>query len=169
MLFWKAMGPGEIDAKDREKFFQMLGIPPLPEKGDYFVDWSHFAMLHRSEFKGSTEDADAAERESRRQFDIIRERPWSKQEFPVWAKWVEENEKSRATLIEATKRPRCYEPLMGDMVIASLLPDLQQFARSPGSWSRTRCIGWTRARPTRRGKTCWPVIGWPGWSGRARH
>ena len=37
VLFWKAMGPGSIDDQYREKYFRMLGIPPLPEKGDYFI------------------------------------------------------------------------------------------------------------------------------------
>ena len=37
VLFWKAMGPAVISKGYRERYFQMLGIPPLPEKGDYFV------------------------------------------------------------------------------------------------------------------------------------
>ncbi len=35
--FWQAMGPSALDKRDREKYFQMLGIAPLPEQGDYFV------------------------------------------------------------------------------------------------------------------------------------
>ena len=37
VLLWQAIGPGEINANDREKYFQMLGIPPLPENGDYYI------------------------------------------------------------------------------------------------------------------------------------
>ena len=37
VLFWQAVGPGEIWEDVRDKYFQMLGIPRLPEKGNYFV------------------------------------------------------------------------------------------------------------------------------------
>jgi hypothetical protein len=36
--FWQAMGPKPIDPKCRDRFFQLLGISTLPEKGDYYID-----------------------------------------------------------------------------------------------------------------------------------
>ena len=41
--FLKAMGPGEIDANNRDEYCRMLGIQPLPEKGDYFVALDKYA------------------------------------------------------------------------------------------------------------------------------
>ena len=32
------MGPGEIGPKYRDEYYRLLGIQPLPEKGDYFVE-----------------------------------------------------------------------------------------------------------------------------------
>ena len=43
VLFWKAFGPAEIAEEAREPFFKMLGIPPLPEEGDYFVALGEYA------------------------------------------------------------------------------------------------------------------------------
>ena len=50
--FLKAMGPGIIDAKCRDEYFRRLGIPPLPEKGDYYVAPNEYA--HRQEHSGKS-------------------------------------------------------------------------------------------------------------------
>ena len=43
VLFWQAMGPREINPQHRDEYFKMLGIPPLPEKGDYYVPLDEYA------------------------------------------------------------------------------------------------------------------------------
>ncbi len=127
--FWKAMGPASISKECRERYFQMLGIPPLPESGDYFVTSSDFPARWRAENKKTEYQPDADGRDPFWvQFDAIVKRPWSKQEFPAWADWLARNEKPLALLVEASKRPRRYDPLLctkGDMVIACLLPGPQ--------------------------------------------
>ena len=47
VLFWKAVGPKEIFPQYREQYCQMLGISPLPEKGDYFVDFDDYVAIRR--------------------------------------------------------------------------------------------------------------------------
>ena len=89
VLFWKAMGPVEIAPEYRDKYFRMLGIPPLLEQGDYFVDLDN------------TSD----------QLDLAMTRPWSRTDFPVLAEWLVANEKPLALVVEASKRPRRYDPL----------------------------------------------------------
>jgi hypothetical protein len=126
VLFWKAMGPGMLGKKDQEAYFKMLGIPPLPESGDYFVGSGNFVDRHKSEIKGTTDEPNAQEKELWRQFEVILKRPWSKQEFPLWAEWVAANEKPLALLVEVSKRPRRYDPMLGEMVITVLLPAAQQ-------------------------------------------
>ena len=56
-------------------------------------------------------------------------RPWSKQEFPQVAAWLDANEKPLALMIEASKRPRRFDPLVGGrgMLIAVLPPALQPY------------------------------------------
>ncbi len=44
VLFIKAMGPGEINPKHRDEYFKLLGIPPHPEKGDYYISLDKYAQ-----------------------------------------------------------------------------------------------------------------------------
>lgn len=138
VLFWKAIGPATIPQEVREKYFKMLGIPSLPEKGDYFVTSdAHVAAQParraNSKSPAGKELGDSLEKQFREQFWRILERPWSKQEFPVWAEWLAVNEKPLAVLVEASKRPRRYDPLIstpfGDnesaMAIGILLESVQ--------------------------------------------
>jgi hypothetical protein len=122
VLLWKAMGPKMLDDKNREPFFRMLGIPPLPEEGDYLAANDKYYERAAAEYQKNQDKT----KEPSTQFFEIMKRPWSKKEFPIWAEWVEGNQKHLATIVEATKRPKCYEPLIGDMVIAVLLTGTQQ-------------------------------------------
>ena len=47
ILFWKAVGPEEILSEYRSRYFEMLGVPPLPEKGDYYVDLEKYLAQHK--------------------------------------------------------------------------------------------------------------------------
>jgi hypothetical protein len=130
VLFWKAMGPAAIGSNCREKYFQMLGIPPLPEKGDYFVasDAHIDAQIARRESqKHPTGDVPDEKLRGRlwQQFDSTMKRPWSRQEFPVWNEWLTANEKPLTILVEASRRPRRHDPVIGEMVIAIPLPGPQ--------------------------------------------
>ncbi len=48
VLFWKAVGPEDFSRSTANKYFQMLGIPPLPEKGDYFVDFDDYVARRKN-------------------------------------------------------------------------------------------------------------------------
>jgi hypothetical protein len=119
--FWKAVGPEEIHPADRERYFQMLGMSPLPEKGDYFVTSGSHIVLN--EDTGSTAATKSPSDVLRDQLQAAMKRPWSKREFPVWAAWLENNEKPLALLVEASKRPRRYDPLVvsGTVPLAAVL------------------------------------------------
>ena len=126
VLFWKAMGPSSIEEKDREKYFEMLGIPPLPDEGDYFVtsdEWIERQKARENPDQEQTE-WDYIDPLWEQQSEITK-RPWSKEEFPVWAEWLEVNEKPLALLMEASRRPKRYDPMLGKTVIMSLLPAAQ--------------------------------------------
>ncbi len=131
VLFWKAVGPKMIDKKFREKFFWMLGIPPLPEKGDYFVTSDEHENVHiarhtdQEQPPGSPSEEELRE-QLQKQFYLARKRPWSKEEYPEWAEWLTANEKPLALLVKATKRPRRYDPRIGKNVIYFMLPGLQR-------------------------------------------
>ncbi|MCD4728573.1 MAG: hypothetical protein K8R46_12980 [Pirellulales bacterium] len=111
VLFWKAVGPAEIEPERREKYFEMLGIAPLPEKGDYFRPSHKQVELHKSAKKNTdTEPKGYYIDPLYEQLDDVVRRPWSSEEFPVWAEWLKINERPMALLTEASKRPRRYDP-----------------------------------------------------------
>jgi hypothetical protein len=128
--FWKALGPGEIRQQDRKQYFQMLGIQLLPEKGGYFVtSESHIVANEDVESTTSTKDQGKFLGE---QLRTATKRPWSKREFPVWAEWLATNEEPLALVVEASKRPRRFDPLIGGPrtpLIAVLQPASRAYRR----------------------------------------
>ncbi len=128
VLFWQAMGPGEIKPEMRRRYFQMLEMQPLPEHGNYFISLSKYVRqlqdAHDPRVPEVTTDGQDPIED---QLTAAIRRPWSKKEFPVIADWLAANEKPLVMLVEASKRTRWFEPLVcGDseegMAIAALLP-----------------------------------------------
>jgi hypothetical protein len=141
VLLWKALGPKGITEDHRQRYFQMLGIAPLPEKGDYFVTSSDHIARYESGHPpaapppmgppmGTPQEPEDPAKTSQGQMDLALKRPWSKQEFPLWAEWLEINEKPLALVVEACRRPRRYEPLISSkdgtgLAICAQLPVTQ--------------------------------------------
>ncbi|NUQ65889.1 MAG: hypothetical protein HUU20_25790 [Pirellulales bacterium] len=119
----------------RGKYFNMLGIRPLAEKGDYFSDLdSHLAQ---QKDRGRLDVANPDSRSGDRAYALLEpalERPWSKQESPTLAGWLAANEKPLRLVVEASRRPRRYDPwICGENVrlIAVPQPAISVFHR-PG-------------------------------------
>jgi hypothetical protein len=130
VLFWKAMGPGSIAKECRERYFQMLGIPAFPEKANYFITSTSHIEHQKAKTKSGSTALEDEESRLLEQLSLAMKRPWSKQEFPLWAEWLESNEKPMTLLVEACQRPRRYEPLISGpdnqgMLIAVFLPCAQ--------------------------------------------
>jgi hypothetical protein len=110
---WRAMGPQSFPNPEAKRhFFQRLGIPELPEDGPYLLGILKFAGCR----EGGTNSPDdsAANRladQIDRQFEIARRRPWSKEEFPVLAQWLEANEEPLRLVVDASHKPRFYAPI----------------------------------------------------------
>jgi len=128
--FWEAIGPKAIPEPIRAEFFKLLGIPPLPDAGDYLVtsgELSHRLWVdwEKSRTTGHVPPEDQPESEESVTGDEIdaqrnpadeilwagTTRPWSRKEFPLLAEWLDRNEKPLALALEGTRRPRRYEPL----------------------------------------------------------
>jgi len=137
VLFWKAMGPSKIDEKDRKKCFAMLGIEPLPEKGDYFIDYDDFLKKKQGDNPSSVIPPSDGCDPLQDQYNTAQERPWSKEEFPEVYQWLAANEKPLATLTEASKRPRFYNPAVSN---TWLVTDALPLALISQSRSGTRAL-----------------------------
>jgi hypothetical protein len=98
-LLLEAVGPrGLPENQPGEAFTDRLGMPPLPEHGDYFQGLEKF-------LGNSNEPDDLAS---------LIERPWKTSERPRTAAWLKANKKPLAKMIEASKRTRFYFPLHGE-------------------------------------------------------
>ena len=106
VLLMQVMGAEEIQPEIREEFYKQLGVP-LPETTqglwlpfDDFVDryLETIESPHNEELREKLDD----------QFDEAKERPWTKSEFPVVAKWLDENKPAIELIVAASKRPRLH-------------------------------------------------------------
>ncbi len=116
VLLYQAMGPGPEGDRIPDRFFQRMGIEPLPDEGRYFENWNG---------EGGLPDAV--------------ERPWTAREHPDVAAWLKRNELPLATITAATERARYFSPLINSDakpdggMIEVLLPGVQRsrdFARA---------------------------------------
>ncbi|MEA2711508.1 MAG: hypothetical protein QOF78_4109 [Phycisphaerales bacterium] len=96
----EALGPAALASNQpKNGITSRLGMPPLPETGDYFQ--------HHDKFP---EDPNAGEQEPANDLAPLLERPWKASERPQTAAWLKANEKPLARIVEASKRPRFYYP-----------------------------------------------------------
>ena len=104
VLLYQALGPSPDRTRQPDRFFQRMGIEPLPDEGKYFRalgDW----LREHPEVKV---DAQAV-------YDMqgtAGERPWKRDEFPVIAGWLKDNEIQLQTIAAATERTRYFSPLV---------------------------------------------------------
>lgn len=125
LLLWQAMGPSEIMPRSRARYSRMLGMEAIPEQGDYFVSFDHYTQrLKDAGDPRFPEPGKDGEDPGWDQLTQAMRRPWSKQEFPALAGWLNVNHDAMVLLIKASERSRLYDPLVcGDsdegMVIAA--------------------------------------------------
>lgn len=124
--FWQAMGPKEINSDIRERFFAMLGIASLPEDGQYYVSLEEHARKP-APAESQTNETVA---ELWEVLDESMGRPWTEDELPLVAAWLKANEKPLELFVEASLRPRRYDPLLtvadDGLLIEVLLPGAQE-------------------------------------------
>jgi hypothetical protein len=121
VLFLQAFGAPCFTGAQRERFFGLLGIKPLPAQGDYFRDL------------GPLNEKEQAE------FEDLQHEPWKARQFPRFAEWLKSNERPLALVIAGTRRERCYIPWVlpsGKPLMFALLPTEQASA----SWARALAL-----------------------------
>jgi hypothetical protein len=131
VLFWKAVGPDEVREDDRQQYFGSLGIPPLAEKGDYLAGLDKYltrsqdkTRIKHGKIKGKTKG------DTSPLLHAAMKRPWSKQEFADLAARLAASEKPLALLVEASKRPKRFDPLFTEkegILSVFLLPAVLQY------------------------------------------
>jgi hypothetical protein len=104
----KALGPKALDRDIQTcgKIFTDLGMQPLPDFGDYFLDWEGY--MKRKVPAGMDFPLDKL----RGEFDHLREAKWSAADHPIWAEWLKRNERPLVLLTAASQRSRYFVPLV---------------------------------------------------------
>jgi hypothetical protein len=127
VLLWKAFGP-TLDGGGRmpAEYFQRLGVVEPPQEGDYFIALNTFLKNH---YNLGDEERDAMEQ----RLWVIVKGPWTAQDHPFLAAWLKANEKPLAVVVEATRRPEYFSPVVSrrtgeelSSIMAALLPNVQK-------------------------------------------
>ncbi len=128
----KALGPEVLDKKFRSRILKALKMPPLPEKGDYFVPFWKYQEDHEPR-DGTDEQIDAFYKKTDANRDKALAAPFSPKDFPFVAAWLKVNEKPLNAVVAATKRPRYFVPWMSDSVPPKLEDGLMRV-----SWGKLK-------------------------------
>ena len=104
VLLFKAFGP-KAGGKMPAEFFEQLAISVPPDKGDYLIGHYVFTRDHLK-LKRNEED------DFGQQHNRATKRPWKAVDRPHSFAWLVLNEKPLAVVVEATKRPEYFNPLV---------------------------------------------------------
>jgi hypothetical protein len=127
VLLWKAFGPTPEGGNGMPaEFFKRLGIPEPPKQGDYFVGMYRYLADH---LKLDRDDHDPINDQQ----GWATKQPWAAKDYPQVAAWLKLNEKPLVVVVEASKRPDYYNPLVSrktekdpGALIGVLLPGVQK-------------------------------------------
>jgi len=102
--FVRGLGISGLEPAARAQFFKLLKIEPLPERGEYLIEFDEFVKKkeHRPPTQKELADLDTAMKE-----------PWSPGDFPLVAKWLTTHKKPLELIVEGARRPQCYIPIVG--------------------------------------------------------
>jgi hypothetical protein len=155
VLFWRAVWPGELGQQHRQLVCDTLGITPMPVEHESLQEPYGSVTRHQVAFwlteqyqKGLSpaESDELLNDENQKTIQSINaeeaigdalSRPWTSEQLPPLADWVNSSEKPFALLTEASQRPKWWSPspsLLGDNyegAIQMLLPGVQRL-RSVG-------------------------------------
>ncbi len=126
VLLWKAFGPAPEGGRAvPPDVFKRMGMEPPPKDGAYYVGLDAImrnAHVDPSQFEAIYDQQARAGK-----------RPWTAKDYPHIAEWLEANEKPLALVVEATRRPDYYNPLISwrqegepASLLAVLLPSVQR-------------------------------------------
>src|SRR5262245_5535318 len=135
VLIWQALGPHPERGTMPPEYFKWLGIAQPPEQGEYFVGWYDYFQTNLKtppdDILELFDDETDWQHYWDEQVERARKWPWKADEQGAIADWLKQNEKPLALVIEASKRPQYFNPLVSKSndpkqarLIGSLLPSV---------------------------------------------
>ena len=131
VLLFKAFGPTPEGGAMPAEYFKRLGIAEPPKAGAYFISIGKYL---RDELKIDPSAENPNEFQvTLDQYGWATGRPWKAENYPNIAALLKANEKPLAVVLEATKRPEYFNPLVsrrteneGGSLAGFLLPSVQK-------------------------------------------
>ena len=120
----EAIGPVVREKALPIEFFEKLGIAPLPEDGNYFVEFEKWPV-------GESPQLESVQNARQAQLH-----PWSPSQFPKVEKWYQQNKPAMEMVREGLSRSYYYLPLASnqsntvwemDLTVISSLPSMNQY------------------------------------------
>jgi hypothetical protein len=127
VLLWQVLGPTPEGGNGMPaEFFRRMGMKEPPKGGPYFVSLYRYikddVKLEREKWE------ELWDQQSRAAV-----RPWAAKDYPHVAAWLKVNEKQLDRVVEATRRPDYFNPLVSHRankgpgaLIGALLPSVQK-------------------------------------------
>ena len=121
VALYEGFGPAPEGGRLSDRFFELLGIPVPADDGEYFRD---FGMDLPIEGRQSAHE----------KFSNSCRYPWAAEDFPQLVKWLKDNEKPVAIIVDGTTRPHYFSPLVPPLngdgnpggLVATILPGIQR-------------------------------------------
>ena len=135
VLFRRALGHRDLSEKTTDEYFRQLGIETLPMDGQYLIDLDDFLKtLDSSELPEPGIEIYRRERLIYNQHREAMSRSWTREEFPIIARWVDTNETPLNFVVEGSKRPKFFSPMLpaDRSVTAALFTGWQGYRESVG-------------------------------------
>jgi hypothetical protein len=126
VLLVRTVGVQELPPALRGEFLKRMGLPEALEPPS-FVTWEKYARrIPESSITPATDSQTDPFEQLLEMIDRGTERPWRRSQYAPLAKWLDANAAGLEVIVEASKRPRYYTPLVatGDppMLVSALLP-----------------------------------------------
>ncbi len=126
-LIYPALGPKPDGTQMSKRFYKELGVPYPPEEGNYFETLPTY--LRENGYSDRPDDVYPIIDQQ----GLATDRPWTRDEFPEIADWIDAQEEPLQQILKGIEREHYYCPLnsdlekgtTGQMLIATLLPHIQ--------------------------------------------
>jgi hypothetical protein len=111
VLLWQAIWPGDLEPSQYQAVCDELGLNGVPSASDaiQFCDGQENVDRIRNWFATETK-ATVSDDTIHLSIGLASDRPWTANQFPPLAEWVNDNDRPLDLIVEATKRPRYYSP-----------------------------------------------------------
>jgi len=116
VLLLRAVGPDSLGKELRDKafpmerFLKLLDMPPVPENSRFFIRFKDFAKAREPD--KPLEDDDKKAVDWSEHLDPLLQTPWSAQDKPIVAAWLEEISEPLELAVAASRRTHFYLPLV---------------------------------------------------------